>query len=47
MRYKIRIKQANGVHIITVTADSEKDAKDKLKLLPDSQITGIKQIKEI
>lgn len=47
MRYKIRIKQTNGVNIITVTADSEKDAKNKIKLLPDSQITGIKLIKDI
>lgn len=45
-RYKIKLKHATGIEIITVTAETEHEAKEKLKLLPTAEVIAIKEVKE-
>lgn len=45
-RYKIKLKHATGIEIITVTAQTEREAKEKLKLIPTAQVIAIKEVKE-
>ena len=46
-RYKIKLKHAAGIEIITVSADTEHEAKEKLKLIPTAEVIAIKEVKEI
>lgn len=46
-RYKIKLKHASGIEIITVTAETEHEAREKLKLIPTAQVVGIREIKYI
>ena len=43
-RYKIKLKHAAGIEIITVSADTEHEAKEKLKLIPTAEVIAIKEI---
>lgn len=45
-RYKIKLKHATGIEIITVTANTEHEAKEKLKILPTAEVIAIKEVKE-
>lgn len=46
-KYKIKLKHSTGIEIITVIAETEHAAKEKLKLIPTSEIIGIKEVKEV
>ena len=46
-RYKIKLKHASGIEIITVSAETERAAKEKLKLIPTAEVIAIKEVKEI
>lgn len=45
-RYKIKLRHAAGIEIITVTANTESEAKEKLKILPTAEVIAIKEVKE-
>jgi hypothetical protein len=46
-RYKIKLKHSAGIEIITVSAETEHEAKEKLKLIPTAEVIAIREIKEI
>jgi hypothetical protein len=45
-RYKIKLRHSAGIEIITVSAETEHAAKEKLKLIPTAEVIAIKEVKE-
>lgn len=45
-KYKIKLRHTSGIEIITVIAETEHAAKEKLKLIPTAEVIAIREVKE-